>query len=73
MAERVLADVTESDSSDDEFQESGSRKTPASKVRKVSFNPYDAYDAGPFGSHLGEKPLKHTTSKTSRTMILQNV
>ena len=50
MVEHFPADFPESDPSNDEFQESGSRKTHSSKVRTVSFNPYDE---GLFGSHSG--------------------
>jgi hypothetical protein len=53
MADDDQQHFTESDSSDDEPLDCGSRKTLTSKVSKESFNPEDE---GPFGSNLGEKP-----------------
>ena len=53
-----MADFTESDSSNDEFQESGSRKTLASKVWTASFQ-VNSTDESPFGSLLGENPARN--------------
>ena len=53
MACEADTHFTESESSDDDFQDSGSRKMLTCKVLKGSCNPEDE---GPFGSSLGEKP-----------------
>lgn len=71
MADHFPENFTESDSSDDEFQESSSRKTLPSKVRKASFNPEDE---GLFGPPLGEKsPRKALEWETVETYNLKDI